>query len=115
ATDQQEIVDTIFQGYSPPASGPLSAATQDYSGLVETLYPFDPDRAATLLEQAGWTNPDSGGIRQKDEKPLSLRGYLMSWGYLPEVGQLLQAQLREVGIDLRTELVAFPAAVEAAG
>ncbi len=39
----------------------------------------------------------------------------MSWGYLPEVGQLLQAQLREVGIDLRTELVAFPAAVEAAG
>ena len=115
ATNQQEIVDTIFQGYSPPASGPLSAATQDYSGLVENLYPYDPDRAATLLDQAGWTSPDGGGIRQKDGKPLSLRGYLMSWGYLPEVGQLLQAQLREVGIDLQTELVAFPAAVEAAG
>jgi peptide/nickel transport system substrate-binding protein len=39
----------------------------------------------------------------------------MSWGYLPEVGQLLQSQLAEIGVDLQTELVAFPAAVEAAG
>nr|NIV32048.1 hypothetical protein [Anaerolineae bacterium] len=115
ATDQQEIVDTIFQGYSPPASGPLSAATQGYSDLVETLFPYDLGQAGTLLDQAGWTDLDDNGIREKDGKPLALRGYLMSWGHLPEIGQLLQAQLREAGVDLQTELVAFPAAVEAAG
>ena len=115
ATDQQEIIDTIFQGLSPVAHGPLSAVTLGYSDLVETLYPHDPDRASELLEQAGWADSDGDGIREKDGKVLTLRGYLMSWGHLPEVGQLLQAQLRKVGVDLQTELVAFPAAVEAAG
>ena len=116
ATDQQAIADTIFQGYSPPAYGPLSAATMGYSNEVETLYPYDPTHAGALLEAAGWTDSDGDGIRQDASgQPLVLRGYLMSWGYLPEVGQLLQAQLREIGIDLQTELVAFPAAVEAAG
>ena len=115
ATDQQEIVDTVFQSYSPPAHGPLSAATPAYSNLVQTLYPHDPDRAAALLDQAGWRDLDGDGIRENAGQPLTLQGYLMSWGYLPEVGQLLQSQLRKVGIDLQTELVAFPAAVEAAG
>ncbi len=114
--DQQAIVDTIFQGFSPPASGPLSAATMGYSDKVEDLYPYDPAEAGELLEAAGWIDSDGDGILQNaDGLPLVLRGYLMSWGYLPEVGQLLQAQLREIGVDLRTELVAFPAAVEAAG
>lgn len=115
ATNQEEIVDTIFQSYSNAARGPLSAATLGYSDLVETLYPYVPARAATLLEEAGWIDSDGDGIRENGGRPLTLRGYLMSWGYLPEVGQLLQAQLRTIGVDLQTELVAFPAAVEAAG
>ena len=115
ATDREEIVDTIFQSYSNAAYGPLSAATLGYSDLVETLYPYDPARAATLLDEAGWIDSDGDGIRENGGKPLTLHGYLMSWGYLPEVGQLLQAQLREIGIDFQSELVAFPAAVEAAG
>jgi peptide/nickel transport system substrate-binding protein len=114
AANRQEIVDTIFQSYSPAARGPLSAATMGYTDQVEALYPYDPDQAASLLKEAGWLDSDGDGIREKDGKLLTLRGYLMSWGYLPEVGQLLQAQLREIGVDLQTELVAFPAAVEAA-
>ncbi len=115
ATDQQAIVNTIFESYSPSAHGPLSAVTLGYSSQVEELYPYAPDQAADLLTQAGWIASNGDGIREKDGEPLVLRCYLMSWGYLPEVGQLLQAQLREVGVDLQTVLVAFPAAVEAAG
>jgi peptide/nickel transport system substrate-binding protein len=115
AADQQAIVDTIFQGYSPPAHGPLSAVTLAYNDQVVELYRYDPDRADALLKEAGWIDSDGDGIREKEGQPLLLRGYTMSWGYLPEVGQLLQAQLREIGVDLQTELVAFPAAVEAAG
>ena len=116
ATDHAAIVDTIFRGYSPPAHGPLSAATMGYSDKVESLYPYDPGRAETLLQDTGWIDSNGDGIRENihDGSPLALRGYLMSWGYLPEVGQLLQSQLAGVGIDLQTELVAFPAAVEAA-
>jgi peptide/nickel transport system substrate-binding protein len=117
ATNQQAIVDTIFQGYSPPAHGPLSAATLGYSEQVESFYAYDLAEADDLLTDAGWTDSNGDGVRENihDGRPLVLRGYLMSWGYLPEVGQLLQSQLAEVGVDLQTELVAFPAAVEAAG
>lgn len=114
AADRQAIVNTIFQGYSPVAYGPLSAVTMGYNPAVKTLYPYDPALAADLLTQAGWTDSDGDGLRDKEGQPLVLQAYLMTWGYLPEVGQMLQAQFRAVGVDLQTQTVAFPAAVEAA-
>jgi peptide/nickel transport system substrate-binding protein len=37
----------------------------------------------------------------------------MSWGELPAVGTILQAQWRKAGIDLQLEPLAYPAALEA--
>jgi peptide/nickel transport system substrate-binding protein len=115
ATDRQRIVDSIFQGYSPVAYGPLNAVTMGYDPAVEGRYVYDTDQAVALLEEAGWTDSDGDGIRDQDGQPLTLQAYLMTWGYLPEVGQMLQNQLRAVGVDLQTQTVAFPAALEAAG
>jgi peptide/nickel transport system substrate-binding protein len=114
AADRQAIVDTIFQDYSPVAYGPLSAATKGYTPAVAGTYEHDSARAMALLEEAGWTDSDGDGIRDKDGQPLTLQAYLQTWGYLPEVGQMLQAQLKAVGVDLQTQTVAYPAAVEAA-
>jgi peptide/nickel transport system substrate-binding protein len=38
----------------------------------------------------------------------------MGWGYVPAVTQLLQAQLKAVGIEMESQVVAYPAALEAA-
>ncbi len=113
-TDRETVVKTIFLGYSPVAYGPLGAATIDYDAEVKELYAYDPAKATTLLEQSGWVDSDGDGIRDKDGQPLTLQAYLMTWGYLSEVGQMLQAQLRTLGVDLQTQVVAFPSAVEAA-
>jgi len=113
--DRQAIVKTIFQDYSPPAFGPLNAVTMSYNPDVKGYYAYDPDQATSLLAEAGWTDTDGDGIRDKEGQPLSLKAYLMGWGYLPEVGQMLKAQLKTAGVDLQTETVAFPAALEAAG
>lgn len=115
ATDRQTIVTTIFQGYSPLAYGPLNASTMGYDPAIEGTYAYDPTQAAALLDEAGWNDSDGDGIRDKDGQPLTLQAYLMGWGYLPEVGQMLQSQLRAVGVDLEMQTVAFPAALEAAG
>jgi len=37
----------------------------------------------------------------------------MSWGELPKIGTILQAQWRSIGIELQLELLAYPAALEA--
>jgi peptide/nickel transport system substrate-binding protein len=113
-TDRKAIVSAIFRDYSPVAHGPLSAATMGYLPDVEEMYAYDPTQADALLDEAGWIDSDGDGIRDQNGQPLTLQAYLMSWGYLPEVGQMLQSQFQAVGIDLQTQLVAFPAAVEAA-
>ena len=115
ATDRQSIVATIFQGYSPAAFGPLNAITWGYDPGVQDYYAYDPAQAASLLDEAGWTDADGDGVRDKGGQSLRLKTYLMGWGSLPEVGQMLKSQLQAVGIELETETVAFPAAVEAAG
>jgi peptide/nickel transport system substrate-binding protein len=114
AADRQTIVDTIFMGYSPVAHGPLAASTMGYEPAVEEMYAYDPGQAATLLDAAGWVDSDGDGVRDKDGQALVLPTYLMTWGYLPEVGQMLQAQLQQVGVSLDIQVVAFPAAIEAA-
>lgn len=114
AVDRQAIVDTIFMGYSPAASGPLSAATMGYDAAVAELYAYDPGKAAGLLDSAGWTDSDGDGWRDKDGQPLVLQAILQGWGYVPQVGEMLQSQLKAVGIDVRTQVVAYPAAIEAA-
>jgi peptide/nickel transport system substrate-binding protein len=114
ATDRKAIAQTIFMGYSPQAYGPLSAVTMGYDSAVEEMYGYDPAQAESLLTEAGWTDSDGDGIRDKDGQPLALQAYIQGWGYLPEVAQMLQAQLKGVGVDLQVQVVAYPAAVEAA-
>jgi peptide/nickel transport system substrate-binding protein len=115
ATDRQAIIDAIFMGYSPPAYGPLCRVTWSYDPGIESLYAYDPEHAGQLLEDAGWHDSDGDGIRDKDGQPLILEAILTSWGFMPEVGQMLKDQFLQVGIDLNTQVIAaYPTVVQAA-
>jgi peptide/nickel transport system substrate-binding protein len=113
AADRPAIVKAIFRNLSPVAYGPLTAVTPYYDESVESLYGHDPQKASSLLEEAGWRDSNGDGIRDKEGQELILDTYIQGWGYGPEVTQLLQGQLREVGIGLNIQLVAYPAALEA--
>jgi peptide/nickel transport system substrate-binding protein len=67
-----------------------------------------------LLAEAGWTGANGNGIRQRNGQTLVLQATLMTWGSVPEVAQLPQSQWAKVGIDLQTETLTYPAALEAA-
>ena len=114
ATDRQAIVDTVFMGFSPVAYGPLNRSTFGYDGSVESLYPFDLAKAQELLDEAGWQDTDGDGIRDKGGERLALKTELMGFGFIPEVGQILQQQYLNVGVQLDTELLTFPAALQVA-
>jgi peptide/nickel transport system substrate-binding protein len=111
ATDRAAIVRAIFRDLSPVAHGPLTRVTLEYDPAVEAMYPFDPERAAKLLDEAGWQLVD--GIRQKDGRPLHLEAVIMGFGHVPEMVQLLQAQWRALGVELAVQQVPYGALLEA--
>lgn len=108
-TDRESIVKTVFMDLSPVAHGPWSHSAVGYDKSLDAMYPYDPAKAKALLDEAGW-KPGADGIRVKDGKRLSLETYLQTWGYLQETGQMIQAQLKQIGVELKVQTVAFPAA-----
>lgn len=115
ATDRGAIISTVFRDTSPVAYGPLAAVTFGYEPGVRDVAPYDPAQAAALLDQAGWVDSDGDGVRDRDGQPLVLDAYLMGWGYMPEVGQLLAAQWAELGVGLNSQVVSYPEALQVAG
>lgn len=96
AVNQEEIVKLVFFGRAPRAYGPLSSDFAEYDPIVETYYPYDPERSAQLLDEAGWTLGDDG-IRRKDGETLSAR-IIENRSWNPWV-TLLQDQIGKIGFD----------------
>ncbi len=114
-TARQAIISPVFRDTSPGAYGPLAAVTLGYEPAVQDYHPYDPAQAATLLDEAGWVDTDGDSVRDRDGEPLVLDLYLMGWGHMPEVGQLLAAQWSELGVDVNSLVVSFPEALKIAG
>jgi len=114
-TDRQAIISTVFRDRSPLAYGPLSAATFGYDPDVQETYPHDPERAAALLAEAGWTDSDGDALLEREDIELTLDVVLMSWGNMPEVSQLLTSQWAGLGIGMNSKVVSYPDALAIAG
>ena len=103
AIDREAILDVSFDGYAEASQlfSPPGVLGQYANRIVG--YEYDPDRARSLLTEAGWTAPDGGDIREKEGRALTLE-FINGFPAGPENGQtaeIIPAQLREVGIDLK--------------
>jgi peptide/nickel transport system substrate-binding protein len=95
AIDKQVLVDNVLQGTATVATGPTPAAFGwAYNEELEP-YPYDPDKARALIEEAGYGDGTEvtfyvteGGSGMLD--PVAM-------------GTAIQADLAEVGIDARIE------------
>jgi peptide/nickel transport system substrate-binding protein len=113
-TDRQAIISTVFRGTSPVAYGPLAAVNPGYDPSVQAMSPYDPQRAAALLEEAGWRDSDGDGVRDRAGQPLALDVVLMGWGYMPEVSQLVASQWAQLGVQTNSRIVSYPEALSIA-
>jgi peptide/nickel transport system substrate-binding protein len=114
AIDRSSIVDTLFLRLWPVAYAPLSPTSLGYWPGAEQMYGYDPDKAMSLLDEAGWVDTDGDGIRDKDGKPLRLWWPVYTYQRMNEMAEMVQAQLKEVGIDVNVEVTTFPTLWEAA-
>jgi peptide/nickel transport system substrate-binding protein len=113
ALDRQLIIDAYLYGFGTLADGPVPVQHLWYS-FTEPV-PFDPAEAIYLLERAGWQVGDDG-VRRRGSQSLSFDLLTVGSGDAP-LEQMIQAQLREVGVAVRIrqlELTSFLARAQAA-
>ncbi len=71
ATNRQGIISDILQDQGVEADSAIAAGTWSYYPVLDR-YAYDPNQAATLLDEAGWTLQPNG-IRAKDGVELRFR------------------------------------------
>ena len=64
AFNADKFLEEIYLGLGQRTSGPINPETPHYDNDLP-LIPFDLDKAATLLDEAGWVDTDGNGIRDK--------------------------------------------------
>lgn len=107
AIDRDFITHGIMSGQADILNGPIPSFSPYYDARV-TKYPYDPKRAAHLLDSAGWKLHGTG--RSKNGVPL--RVVLKTGGatdaVASNIAELIQANFRAVGIscDLENEEIA---------
>lgn len=65
--DRNALVREVLQGQAIVADSPVVGQSWAYEPHVRH-YAFDPDQARRLLDQAGWTDTDGDGVRERDGK-----------------------------------------------
>lgn len=109
ALDREVIADTVFDGFAERADGTQPIVSPAYApDRINTIYLYDPEKAASLLDEAGWT-VGADGIREKDGQRLSFEMYY-SEGYAPYETQVpyMQQAWREAGIEMIPAIIPFP-------
>jgi len=96
---------------SVPLAGPITPAFYDgwdMSGIDP--WPYDPERARQLLEEAGWVDSDGDGIREKDgvkfEVDLAYSPLIDLWG---NIAAVVQDQLGQIGIKVNVNQMEWSA------
>lgn len=117
ALNRDQLAQAVTHGLVPAAKGIFVPTVADYWPGQERIFPgFDAGRAAALLDAAGWKR-GGDGIRVKDGQRLrlTLLGMLGTVEEHEELHPLIQAQLREAGIDVEVKLLAVSAFFAALG
>ena len=101
--DKEGFVNTLLDGNGYPAAG-VYPDNFAFGGDAVTTESYDPEGARQVLEEAGWTDADGDGVREKDGTSLVLRWLTYpSRQELPPLAQSAQATLGEIGF--RVEII----------
>ena len=104
AIDKQEIIDGVLLGLGEPVASPYKPGTR-WSNPKLKPYPYDPNKARTLLREAGFADTNGDGILEKDGKPFSFEILTNQNKEREMTAVLIQRRLKEVGIEVNIRVL----------
>lgn len=115
AIDREGISKTLFNGMADPARG-LYPDNQPHVAFTDMgTYDYDPERASSLLAEAGWEE-NADGMLERDGQLLEM-DLVVDRSRLPQtvpVAEAIQAQYADVGVDLKIRAMDYSGWAEAA-
>jgi len=102
AIDRESLAKSIYFGQAVATYGPIAPNFKWYDKGVEQFNQFDPEKAKSLLDAAGWT-VGSDGIRVKNGQRLSFTN-VSNDQYQPTTAAVDQAiipMLQNVGVEMK--------------
>ena len=101
AIDRKAISEKLFEGKQPVADGPISPLDPMYSPAARH-YAYDPVAARKLLDEAGFSEIRNGVRQDAKGERFSIEITTTAGNRVRElVAQVIQSQLKQVGIDVR--------------
>jgi peptide/nickel transport system substrate-binding protein len=100
AVDRAGIVKALLFTHGEPLYGPITSADKSYTKDVEQFNQFDVSKSKSLLSAAGW-KAGSDGILTKNGVRFAFEMIIQAESFNQQLGSVLQAQLKTVGVDLK--------------
>lgn len=104
AIDKQEIIDGVYLGLGINIASPYKPGTR-WSNPDLQPYSYDPNKAKTLLKEAGFIDSDGDGILDRDGKPFSFEIITNQNKEREKSAVLIQRRLKDIGIDVQIRAI----------
>jgi len=108
AINKRDIIDGVLLGYGTPCTGPFPPESWAYNPEVRDLE-YSPEKAKTLLQEAGWTTGNDGLLR-KNGKPFRFT-VLINQGNdaRRKAAEIIKENLKGVGIEMEIKVLEWQA------
>ncbi|MYE38144.1 MAG: peptide ABC transporter substrate-binding protein [Candidatus Spechtbacteria bacterium SB0662_bin_43] len=103
ATNKQTILQDTLQGYAQDATTPIPPSITSYYDATVPVLGFDPERAISLLNTAGWSEKDADGIRKKGTERLQFHVIVPQNKELLLVLDEIKKQWYTIGVELEVQ------------
>lgn len=112
AINRESIVQGVLLGLGDVANTPYKPDTYWYNPHVKK-FPYDPEKAKKMLEEAGWRDTDGDGVIDKDGKPFEFT-IITNHGndMRKNAATIIQKDLKNVGIEVKIRVIEWAAFIK---